>query len=162
MITANIVACTTSNATCLPFTIYQISNCAGSNVYEYFSCCWTPTAANSTIRFVFQHDTDEWCLDDVSVFNGTTDMLINGGFEMGSSAPGWVISAPPITVVNGASQAHSGNWYLDDWSTSTTDKITQTFTVVPGQNYNVSFYLYNGGTYNALGATCSIRVILST
>jgi hypothetical protein len=103
-------------------------------------------------------------MDDVSVSNGTTEMLVNGGFESGSFSSGWTVSKP-----NGAcnlftygasvssSSCRTGSYCLEDGCGGRTDQISQTFTVTAGNAYFISFWLKIG----ASGSGISVSVTLS-
>ena len=82
------------------------------------------------------------------MYNGTAEMLVNGGFETGSLSP-WVRTTPngncagaPGTVCTAG--AHSGVRGLCDGSNGCLDAISQSFMAVAGQNYNVTFWMRSG------------------
>jgi hypothetical protein len=103
-------------------------------------------------------------MDDVSVSNGTTEMLLNGGFESGSFLPSWTTSTP-----NGAcggfgsgaqidmSWCHTGSYCLVDGCVGRSDQISQSFTAIAGQVYLISFWLKQGGS----GGGISVSVTLT-
>ena len=98
-----------------------------------------------------RHDPDYWYLDDVSVFQGGTQMITNGGFETGSLSP-WVAcvsngttlcpSGSPVAV--GTLSPHSGTYAVTDGCNGYTDCIRQSFSAVAGQTYVVSFWMKSG------------------
>jgi hypothetical protein len=60
---------------------------------------------------------------------GTTNLIVNGGFETGAASP-WTLTAGVLN--NSASEpAHTGSWdaWLDGYGTSHTDSATQTVTI---------------------------------
>jgi hypothetical protein len=60
---------------------------------------------------------------------GTTNLIVNGGFETGAASP-WTLTAGVLN--NSASEpAHIGSWdaWLDGYGTSHTDSATQTVTI---------------------------------
>ena len=62
--------------------------------YFYLTFAWISSIKESaTLAFELRHDPNYWHLDDVSVDNGTAEMLINGGFESGSLSP-WIRTTP--------------------------------------------------------------------
>ncbi|CAF3989541.1 unnamed protein product, partial [Adineta steineri] len=99
-----------------------------------------------------------WYLDDVSVTNGSTELLINGGFESGSFMPGWdatleYYDSPPNAQVEGSFLSFSPKegsfqiiaYYKQDLP----DVITQSFPVIANSTYTVRFWLLDlGGSSN--------------
>jgi hypothetical protein len=98
--------------------------------------------------FQLRQDPDYWHVDDVSVYNGTAEMLINGGFETGTLAP-WVRTTPngPCGGAPGAVctlSPHSGTHDLCDGSNGCSDAVSQSFMAIAGQSYNVTFWMKSG------------------
>jgi len=145
-------------------TIFQSTTFSSTSYIKcYFQ--WIPsTTGLFEIAFQFRSDVDHWHLDDVSIYNGTTEILLNGGFESGSYSPGWTYSTPngaclwstPGTDV-GMSFSHSGTYYVDSWCSSRADEISQAFMAYQGQTYSVSFYIRVSGSVG----TRSVSVTLS-
>ncbi|CAF3211810.1 unnamed protein product [Rotaria socialis] len=110
--------------------------------YTEYSYSYTPTTAQVTIMIQFEQDPSSFSIDDVSVVNPSSPQLLsNGGFETGSLAPwqhGTVVSG---NVASGC--GHSGSYCYNDAIVGQTDNIHQTFSTVPGNTLNVSFYLQN-------------------
>lgn len=112
--------------------------------YEWVS----PRTGLVTLAFQFRHDPDFWYLDDVSVYNGPTQMLSNEGFESGSLSP-WVRTTPN-GVCSGTQASVSsvsprrGTYSLRDGSNGCADQVSQQFLATNGQTYVVSFYLKSG------------------
>ena len=88
-------------------------------------------------------------------------MLANGDFESGSASPGWILSSP-----NGACGTpgavstlapHSGTYAFRDGSSSCADQIAQSFPVIGGQVYVVSFWIQLLGP----GSGITVSVTLS-
>jgi hypothetical protein len=123
---------------------------------------WTsPATGVVTLAFQFRHDPDYWFLDDVSVYDGGSQMLTNGGFETGSLSP-WIRTTPNGPCSGSPGQVgnispHTGTYGLDDGSNGCADQISQQFTATAGQVYAVSFWLKSG----AVGSTVSVNVTLS-
>ncbi|CAF1038405.1 unnamed protein product [Adineta steineri] len=126
-----------------------------SSIYPNYTCyayTWTATALSATLSFFFRHDPGGWMIDDVSVYYGTTQKIINGGFEAGSLT-GWNYSGHCGNNVgqaySGSSYAKSGSWYYYDpcsgysGSNSSGDTISQTFSTIAGGTYTISFWLTN-------------------
>jgi subtilisin family serine protease len=70
----------------------------------------------------------------------TGNVLVNGGFEQGST--GWNATTDVITNDAGV-PAHQGSWkaWLGGYGASHTDTLTQTVTIPAGANASLSFYL---------------------
>ena len=102
-----------------------------------------------SLTFQMRHDPDYWFLDDVSVVQGATEMISNGGFETGSLSP-WTTFLLNGTLGSPAAvghlSPHSGIYALDDGSNGQSDSLRQTFSAVAGQMYIVSFWLKSGAT----------------
>ena len=89
-------------------------------------------------------------------------MLVNGDFESGSLSPGWIRTTP-----NGACGStggaisnvlpRTGSYSLQDGSTGCADQISQSFPVIAGQVYVVSFWIQMGGS----GSGISVSVTMS-
>ncbi len=114
-----------------------------------------------TLAFQFRNDPGLWYLDDVSVYDGGSQMLINGDFETGSLSP-WVRTLP-----NGAcsglagqvssTQPYTGNYSLFDGSFMCADEISQGFNAIAGDIYIVSFWTRHIG----VGSVQTVLVTLS-
>lgn len=92
-----------------------------------------------------------WYIDDVSLKQGSGELLINGGFEL--NLAGWTVSSgianlstTPLAI-NSPGSAHTGSAYLYSDAKYASDHIRQTVNVIQGQNVNISFWwLDDGGT----------------
>lgn len=132
--------------------LYSVTNPTSTySNYSCFSYTWVATQASATLSFVFRHDPGDWLLDDVSVYHGTTQMIINGGFETGNLT-GWTYSISGACSGNfggrvsyDPTKAKSGNYYYYDGCNSRSDKLYQTFSTIAGDTYNISFWLINEG-----------------
>jgi hypothetical protein len=114
-----------------------------------------------TLAFQFRNSPGYWYLDDASVYDGGSQMLINGGFETGSLSP-WVETTPngncgglAASVTN--TLPFTGNYSLIDGSFSCADEVSQQFMATAGQIYVVSFWLKAAGS----GPGQSVLVTLS-
>ncbi len=57
-------------------------------VLLYYAYEWTAsTTGTGTVAFKLRNDPSDWYLDDVSVYDRTIQILVNGGFESGSLSP---------------------------------------------------------------------------
>ena len=74
---------------------------------------------------------------------GTTNLIVNGGFETGAASP-WTLTAGVLN--NSTSEpAHTGAWdaWLDGYGTSHTDSATQTVTISStATSANLVFWLH--------------------
>jgi hypothetical protein len=131
-------------------SIFLTTSAINSYTYEYFP--WvSPVTGSVTLAFQFRNDPSNWYMDDVSVFNGTNEMLVNGGFESGSLSPGWTASTPngncaygfDASVTN--SYCHNGTYCLSDGCYGVLDEISQSFVAISGQSYFISFWLQSSG-----------------
>jgi hypothetical protein len=110
---------------------------------------WTSlTTGLVTLAFQLRQDPDYWYVDDVSIYAGATQMLINGGFETGSLFP-WMRTTPngACSGVAGAVSnyaPHTGIYGLRDGSYQCADEISQQFMATAGQNYILSFWMLSG------------------
>ncbi|CAF1236380.1 unnamed protein product [Adineta steineri] len=162
-----LAATTTPMPPCTPVSVGSSSNLlsatSGGSSYTCYAYAWTPlTTGTVTLTFSLQHNPAYWFLDDVSVYNGGTEMLSNGGFESGSFAPGWIKAAPTgcgsgTTGYISSTYHRTGSYGYADGCNSHTDQLSQSFVVTAGQSYVVSFWLKSGGT----GSGISISVDIS-
>jgi len=126
-------------------TIYSVTS--GSNSYTCRYVAWTvSTTGNVTLVFQFRHLPGIWYMDDVSVSDGTTELLLNGGFESGTLSPGWTRRTPngqctgTSAGVN-TSNCRNGTYCFRDGCDNVADEISQSFPVTAGQIYYISFWL---------------------
>ncbi|UJR11198.1 hypothetical protein I4U23_015379 [Adineta vaga] len=148
---------TTANPCGTPINVGS-SSLFSSTTFSFtsYTCCYAEWIASTTgsvnLVFQFRSNIDHWYLDDVTVTNGTTELLVNGGFEYGSFSPGWTRSIP-----NGACQfssgsqvmgglARTGSYRVDSWCANVADEISQSFFVTTGQSYSIRFCLKVTGT----------------
>ena len=128
--------------------LYTVTN-PNTTSYYCLAYVWTSSITGLvTLTFQLRQDPDYWFVDDVSVYNGTAEMLINGGFESGTLSP-WVRTIPngpcagaPGTVCS--SSPHSGTRALCDGSNGCADAISQSFMATAGQTFNVTFWMRSG------------------
>ena len=120
------------------------------------------------ITFVFRHDVDTWSLDDIAVSNGTQNLIVNGGFELGNLT-GWNYSNPSNTADHGhviqASAPYfprKGTYFYVDGIYNQYDYLSQTFATVPTVTYNVSFWLYSTTPSSQVSHIISSQVFLTS
>jgi choice-of-anchor C domain-containing protein len=87
------------------------------------------------------------CIGGVSA-----NLVTNGGFEMptaanpwttfftGNGLTGWTITSGSIDLINGYWQPHSGSQSID-LSGNSPGMITQNITTIPGDSYDLSFWM---------------------
>ena len=117
-----------------------------------------------SLQLQLQHSPGRWYLDDVSVLQGATELLRNGGFGYGLLAT-WTRTTPngnscggqSASVSNGAG-ARTGSWFLWDGSISCFDQIEQAFNVTAGVLYKISYWLKST---TASGAPIFAKVSIS-
>ena len=79
----------------------------------------------------------------VNPTGGTTNLIVNGGFETGSATP-WTLT-PAVLNNSTAEPAHTGAWdaWLDGYGTNHTDSATQTVTIPStATTANLTFWLH--------------------
>ncbi|CAF0927310.1 unnamed protein product [Adineta ricciae] len=125
--------------------------------YSCYSYNWTATATMHTINFRFRYDTDNWYLDDVSIYDSLANQLIqNGGFEGGTSgtangnpmAVNWNWSGSSCGCCSGVdnSDPKSGTHDWQDGCSGGTDTLSQSFSTTVGDMYFVSWWLDAGSS----------------
>jgi hypothetical protein len=134
------------------------------SVTGYICYCYAWTAATTgsvTLAFQLRNDPDFWYLDDVSVYDGGTQMLVNGGFETGSLLP-WVRSHPNGVCSGWAGQVcnsntNSGNYDYCDGCIGVADELSQSFMATAGNVYVVSFWLATGSTRSVISTVVTLQ-----
>ena len=126
--------------------LYSVTN-PNTTMYNYtcFARFWTATNTSATLSFIFRNDPGYWSLDDVSVYHGVTQILVNGDFENGMT--GWVRTGDcgsyNGSVYYSSTDSHSGSVYYAAGCVNGTDTLRQTFSTVVGHSYGISFWLSN-------------------
>lgn len=144
----------------------RTNNCSKpANSYLYYSCCYQAVSNQLTIEFVLREDMSNWYFDDVSIKWGSSELLINGGFE--SNLTGWTavssisnLSVTPVAM-HSAGSAHTGSVYLHSEAKYASDRIKQTISVIPGQNLDISFWWLDDGGIPAASELCEAVVTLT-
>jgi hypothetical protein len=105
------------------------------------------------LKFAFRQDRSYWCLDDISVkINQSHECIVDGGFESGtlSAYPSNLTSSG---VVNTACP-HTGTYGYYDGNHQQLDYLSQTFSTVSKNVYEISFWLSNlGSSPNSINVT---------
>ncbi|CAF1358422.1 unnamed protein product [Adineta steineri] len=153
-------------------TIYSINalevDSSPHLLYGCYAFTWTAlSTGNLTLTFEIYNYRSYWYLDSVSVTNGSTELLINGGFESGSFMPGWNLIAsncdysclfPQFTGTLFSFPPKEGRFqFVGHYNGQVPDTITQSFPVIANSTYTVRFWLLDlGGSSNKY-----VRVTLS-
>ncbi len=138
--------------------IYLPSNTAPTT-YTLYTYNFTANSSSATLTFVMSGDPgpghNYWFLDSVAVnhTNASTNVLINGGFDMGNLT-GWTqFCATDGNCGTGdygqlmTGLCYAGNYcYMDKCNgASQSDYLIQSFNTANGDYYIISFYLMNVG-----------------
>lgn len=114
--------------------------------YSNYNYTWNATGSSATLSFFFRNDPGSWMLDDITVYHGSTQLISNGGFEVGLLAD-WTYSGScnflTGSVALSLGNAKSGSWYYKSPCANYGDKISQTFSTVLGDSYVINFWLKN-------------------
>lgn len=111
----------------------------------------TGTATSGTL-YIYQTINGDCYLDDVVLVRGTVpevgaNLVVNGGFEAALSGP-WTVSTNMTNSVISTDIKHGGNASLHvittDPGSTKESSIWQTFTVVTGQPYTLSYWYLPG------------------
>ncbi len=72
------------------------------------------------------------------------DQIVNGGFESGNFAP-WVLNDPSgfSNIGTDSAFAHSGTFHANLGAVGQIGTLTQTFSTIAGQTYQLSYWLAN-------------------
>lgn len=134
-------------------TLLHVFNISTAN-YTYYSYTYQTCATSATITFAFRHEVDTWCLDDVAVWNGSHNALVNGNFETGNYT-NWSYRNPSNSSFGGeviqgygSVRPHAGNYFYGDGVNSGIDFLSQTFATIPYFRYNIYFYLRSSACAN--------------
>ncbi len=138
--------------------LYLPSNTAPTT-YTLYTYGFTANSSSATLTFVMSGDPGSgqnyWLLDSVALnhTNASTNVLINGGFDMGNLT-GWTqfCATNPNCGAGDYGQLKTGVCYAGTYCymdkcnpSSRFDYLIQSFTTVNGDYYIISFYLMNVG-----------------
>ena len=147
-------------------TLLHVFNISTAN-YTYYSYTYKTCATSATITFAFRHEVDTWCLDDVAVWNGSHNLLVNDGFETGNYT-GWSYRNPTNSsnrgeVTQGWSSAlpHTGTYFYGDGVNAGIDYLSQTFATIPYFRYSIYFYLRSNAYANQSNQVVSADVSIT-
>jgi len=106
-----------------------------------------------SLLFGFQHQSDFWGLDDILVTdtytNTGTPVNSDGTFESNNLTMSYTqcsLTNERITLAQILGDfPHLGDCYYSDGTQSGMTYLIQSFSIVGGRNYNVSFWLQNNG-----------------
>lgn len=137
-----------------------------STNFTFYSYPYKTNASSARLTFAFRHDVDIWFLDDVSVSNGTWNVLGNGDFELGST--GWTSctqggtnSGGDIAGGGGSYFPHSGSQCYMNEISNDIEYLSQTFSTIPNVQYAISFWLRSSALANYPGAVVSAQVFVT-
>ena len=117
-----------------------------TRTYSYLA----PTTMTLTLTFVFQNDNKhDWYFDNASVVDSSsTEKLTNGNFESSSTLTGWSASVAGSCSSYGVTTT---GYYIGvrAFYTSCESKLvtlSQSFSAIDGQVYNITFWFYRRQT----------------
>jgi len=163
-----LIVITTPNPCGTPTSIGNSSSVysatTGINTYTCYYFSWVASNNGSvTLAFQFRNNPSLWLLDDISVSDGTNEMLSDGGFESGTLSPNWIVSTPNGACGGGATGAkirstscRTGTYCLSDGCLNVADQVSQSFSVIVGNPYSISFWLKQGGTGSGIYVSVTI------
>ncbi len=161
------LSCSSPNTVGLIFSFVSSS---APTTYTLYTYGFTANSSSTTLTFAMTGDSgpmhDYWLLDSVSVnhTNANTNVLINGGFDVGNLT-GWTQFCATNANCGGTGNygqlttaaCYSGSYcYVDKCGSGGFDYLIQSFNTVIGDYYLLSFYLR---IYNS-GASYSVYVTL--
>jgi PEP-CTERM motif-containing protein len=141
-----------------PGAILDLDGTPVPHQYQLYTVNFQATDPTTNLSFAFREDPAFLLLDDVAVYDNTTDpghltnLVLNGGFELGpvgSPAPAdWTYlnsfgaTFGGVVSTNGP---HTGTNDYFDGAVQAYDGITQGIATTPGDIYSISFWLNDNG-----------------
>jgi hypothetical protein len=155
-----------------PSTVGQIFYFVASSApttYTLYTYGFTANDSSASLTFAITGDSgpmhNYWLLDSISVnhTNANTDVLINGGFEVGNLT-GWTQDCATDANCGGSgtnygqltnTPCYSGTYCYVDKCNPGFDYLIQSFNTTIGDYYILSFYLmvYNSGSGHSVDVT---------
>ncbi|CAM4786791.1 unnamed protein product [Rotaria magnacalcarata] len=131
--------------------LYLVNPTTTGSTFTYYSFTYVATQTCVTLSFGFQQDPSYWTLDDVSVDDDVSNVLINGDFEAGSAYTGWS-GTNRLSTTN----CRSGSYCYRSGTIGSIDYASQSLRLNIGQLYNISFYLSTGTGSSGIYANITI------
>jgi hypothetical protein len=153
--------------------ILDLNGMAIPHSYQVYTTAFSATSTSTNLSFAFREDPAFLFLSDVTVTNATTgsstNILLNGDFSsgiVGNSAPvDWTYLNTFGAAYGGFVQSGCGltgnNCYYDG-AVQAYDAITQALTTIPGDTYDVSFYLYDDSGLSTFSSVSTNGVVNGT
>ncbi|CAF1264266.1 unnamed protein product [Adineta steineri] len=154
--------------------LYHCTSCPTIYPNAYYSYTYVAIANLTRISLVLREDVGCFAIDNVSVRSTaapSVELISNNGFETGNLSS-WTYCNPGGASVPGAGEVFnsllcisltlvpkSGSYFYCDGVVGYNDYLSQTFTTVIGQLYNVSFWLSNDAGNN--NGTSAADILLS-
>ncbi|CAF1296318.1 unnamed protein product [Rotaria sordida] len=145
---------------CVPSNTYVLSYDVTPTTYQKQTYTYTGTSTGLKIlEFGFKavSTTKTWHLDDVSIINknaSNSEMIVNGGFENGNLIGWQVLCSSTNCGTKGGnitqSDCHTGSFCYEGTCQNDYDFLRQTFTVINGHVYVLTFWLYTDGHHSQL------------
>lgn len=125
----------------IPFNLTMNSNFS----YSMFTYNFTAVSPSVLITISIQRKSYYWFFDDFSLKNSNgSELLINGGFEIGSTAF-WIYCNPYASSYYGSvyssGLSHTGTYYWQDAAQPNPDFLAQNVSLIIGETYTFSFWL---------------------
>lgn len=146
-------------------TLLNLFNVSTIN-YTYYSYPFRTCSTRAKLTFAFCHQVSTWFLDDVFVWNGTSNLLINVDFERGNLT-GWqyythvnTSYGGEITMGWGNNTPYRGTYAFQDGN-NFMGYLSQNFSTIPNFKYRISFWLRSDAYAHFPGAVVSAYVYVT-
>jgi len=143
-------ACTSCTSSCLSGLLLSLNQSSatawgtGGTGFTSYQFTWiAPSTTSATIQFQFYTTStgNYWDLDNVSVRDSSgTEKVVNGGFSTKSS---WneTCSISSCASIQNYGPSSSSDYWVNCISSTNYYSVSQTFTTVACETYNVSFQI---------------------